>query len=299
MGKLAAILRCMTSDFTKNISVVLRGGLGNQLFQYALARSLAIKNNAHIMLDISDYKNNPDRIFKLDHFFIQADVTASHRVATLAERIIDYIKPFHLKRFIFERHSGFDPAVLNAKHPVFLEGYWQNEKYFKDIRSELLQEARLKAPMGPAAQKIADAIITTPTSVSVHIRRGDYIRPGNKERYDTCTPEYYARAMQAISTKISPVHFFIFSDDIEWVKNNITFRDAVAVTYVSQSGIADYEALMLMSMCHHNIIANSSFSWWGAWLNTHDNKIIIAPQQWLHSDQYDTSDVVPKTWWKI
>ena len=279
------------------VIVRLSGGLGNQLFQYAIAKTIAQKSGTEIGLNVSDFTRSHARVFQLDNFLINAKINNSS--PGLFRKFLNTFTPYHKKAYIKERHSGFDPEILLVTPPVFLEGYWQNEKYFKEIRPSLLKEIQLRAPMNPAALHIAEAITSTPTSVSVHIRRGDYMAPGNKEHYDVCTPDYYARAMRAISARIVSPHFFVFSDDIEWVKKNILFSHTSPATFVSEPGIADYEELMLMSMCRHNIIANSTFSWWGAWLNAHADKIIIAPEKWLYSDRYDTRDIVPATWWKM
>ena len=192
----------------------------------------------------------------------------------------------------------FDPTIMSIGDTVYLDGYWQNEKYFKKIEDVIRKEFVARDVMGDEDKAVAQSI-TNAKSISVHIRRSDYVtNPKTNAVHGTCGIDYYLHATKLIATKIPNPHFFVFSDDHEWVKNNITF--AHPTTYVAHNGAdKNYQDLRLMSMCRHNIIANSSFSWWSAWLNTNPKKIVIAPQRWINDPTRDTSDLIPKTWIRI
>ena len=177
--------------------------------------------------------------------------------------------------------------MLNLQPPVYLEGYWQSDKYFQDVSTQLRREISLKAN---GIAPIEDA-----NAVSLHVRRGDYIsNPVTNQFHGASSVTYYQAAIDYITQHISQPHFYIFSDDMEWVKQHLPLPQSV--TYVSNGQLHDYEELVLMSHCQHHIIANSSFSWWGAWLNPSDQKIVIAPKQWFNNSAFDTTDLIPAAW---
>lgn len=254
------------------IIIKLQGGLGNQLFQYAFGRSLSVKENKILKLDISNYDSDPLRSYKLRHFNIK-------------ERIAFPLEIFWSKMI---KRLGFGQSS-------YLEGYWQSEKYFSDIEDTIRREFKLKDPLKNEAQKFSDEIKNT-NSVSLHIRRGDYVTNDKLKGFLQPLPlAYYNEAIEIVEKKIDKPHFFVFSDDIAWVKDNLKINHQVS--YVSGSGIEDHEELALMSQCKHNIIANSSFSWWGAWLNDNPGKIVIAPKNWFSDG--DNSELIPNTWTTI
>jgi hypothetical protein len=280
----------------------LIGGLGNQMFQYAVGRRVSLLNNTELGLDISDFSNTQiatPRKYSLDVFSI------SGRIATKEEvMIIKPVKNIWAERIknILHLNKGddfsFNPKILKTKDNSYLEGYWQSEKYFKDIEDIIRKDFTLKNPLGDAAQKIENEINKSQNPVSVHIRRGDYITDKTTNLYHgTCSPEYYEKAIEIIKKGVDSASLFIFSDDIDWVKNNLSFN--LPTIYVSQKGIADYEEMILMSYCKHNVIANSSFSWWGAWLNNHKDKLVIAPRKWFNAGDANSADLIPDNWIKI
>jgi hypothetical protein len=156
----------------------------------------------------------------------------------------------------------------------------------------------MRDPVSKSKQEIINEIMDT-NSVSLHVRRGDYlINPRAKQLLVVCDAEYYLKSVEIMSSKVERPHFYIFSDDIKWAKENIIMP--FKTTFVGENGPRkSYEDLRLMSLCKHNIIANSSFSWWGAWLNENPNKIVIAPKQWFRSSEKDTKDLIPESWLKI
>jgi len=269
-------------------SIQIKGGLGNQLFQYAYGRNLELSGKK-IIFDISFYNRGKAKIdtprdFKLNSFNIETKAQFLNNKHSLLENLIEKILvKIKLKR----------------------DGFFQSEKYFLDIRNILLKEFTLKSPLSTKSQQVLQLIQTTPNSISIHIRRGDYVQDKKTNAFHgTCSPKYYKNALEFISSKITKqnsnlldIRLFIFSDDINWVKENMLFP--YPTTYVSSPEIPDYEELILMSKCQHNIIANSSFSWWGAWLNQNPNKIVIAPRRWVLKCEKDFKDIVPESWYRV
>lgn len=285
------------------IIVKLMGGLGNQMFQYACARHLAEKNNDIVKLDLSWYQpggvpvGDTVRPYALDRFAISAQIANEEEIVRaggrppvfkkLIRKIVNKMRPL--------ASYSFDRNVLRQTGNVYLEGFFQNENYFKDIEFIIRNEFQLRGGLGDAAHAVFEDI-GLGEAVSVHIRRGDYISNAHASVFHgTCSPEYYRRAIDAIIARVDAPRFFVFSDDIEWVKTNINIP--APVVYVSNPAITDHEELVLMSKCDHNIIANSSFSWWGAWLNQYQDKIVIAPTHW--SADGLQNDIVPKSWMRM
>ena len=199
---------------------------------------------------------------------------------------------------IREPHFHFYSIVLKAKDNVYIEGYWQSEKYFKDIEAVIRREFTVKNELQGKNKEVAQQILDT-LSVAIHIRRGDYIsNPLTAKLHNTCSLEYYQQAINIFVGKVKDPHFFIFSDDPAWLQKNMVLQ--YPITHVNHNKAdKDCEDLRLMSMCKHNIIANSSFSWWGAWLNNNPDKIVVAPKKWFNDDSYNTKDLLPESWIKI
>ncbi len=298
------------------ILVELSGGLGNQMFEYALGRHLSILNNCDLKLDISKLEVDPLRDYALHCFNITSTLASEeetrflkygfsgklpylfcHIAAKLLEKL-NLQNPLKRSTFVEETQTVFRPEILKMTGDVLLSGYWQTEKYFLPIRKTLLQEFSYKAPPDDASREMIK-LIRSENSVSVHIRRGDYIsNPEIRSLHCCCDESYYARAMAEICNQVSQPHFFVFSDEPAWVKEN--FRTPGKMTVLDLNhGDRGHEDMRLMSLCCHNVIANSSFSWWGAWLNENPHKIVIAPQRWFTSDQFATKDLLPEGWLKL
>jgi hypothetical protein len=273
------------------ITIKLKGGLGNQMFQYATGLAVAIHNNDTLALDISHYKNqspkDTPRFFELPTFNISAskfaDITPSKTTLLITK----------IKNKLFPNNPyTFDPKVFSSNN---LEGAFQNETYFIDIRDQILKEFTLKKE----SEKFIETkkYIKSIPSVSIHVRRGDYVSNPHAHMYHGVqSSEYYKKAYdQIVETVGLNFTLFIFTDDVEWAQKNITFHTNTYI--ISTHGFSPTEELLLMSYCSHNIIANSSFSWWGAWLNQNPQKIVIAPQQWTAKNIQ--SDIIPKSWKKI
>ena len=202
-------------------------------------------------------------------------------------KIKESIVPFSYKKIIYDNGFVFDERVLNLRDNKYLMGNWLSPKYFQDIRNILLGEIVLDKQLPEKTKTILNDIESC-NSVSVHIRRGDYVK---YPKLGVCSDDYYKEAFEYFKKNITNPTFFVFSDEMDYVRKNLYFPENTH--FVSNSNIKDYEELVLMSKCSHNIIANSSFSWWGAWLNQNPNKIVIAPKIW-RADGKSIADYVPK-----
>lgn len=297
----------MEKNEKNNLVVVgLAGGLGNQLFQYAAGRSLALKKNAILKLDISFYKNNRERFYRLSEFEISAEKAIEDDLvffsglrnrSKLWRVFLKYLNTDFSKKFYREAGFAFDKNVFDLMPPVYLDGYWQSEKYFKGAESKIRDEIVLKKGFKNISEEILGKIENS-NSVSLHIRRGDYLTGRKAADILGVLPlDYYERAVRFILEKITDPAFFIFSDDIGWARDNLKIE--APTFFVSDDKIPDYEELICMSKCRHNIIANSSFSWWGAWLNNYKDKTVIAPQNWFRDRNMDAGDLIPPGWIKL
>lgn len=287
----------------------LTGGLGNQMFQYAIGRKLSCMHKVPLKLDISGFKEYTLRTYRLSHFAIPADfasgfdienVKFNNRTGLL--RVLDSLalrfQPNYLRNVYKEPHFPYDPNILKCKNHVYLEGYWQTEKYFKDIEETIRRDFTFVGDPDPRNKTMADQIRES-ESVSIHVRRGDYItNPTTNAYHGTCSEDYYKKAIQIIKNRVHQPQFFIFSDDPTWVREHLD--TGYPTVFVDFNGpYKDYEDLRLMSLCQHHIIANSSFSWWGAWLCQNTEKIVIAPKKWFNKPDINTQDLIPDTWIRV
>lgn len=284
----------------------LKGGLGNQLFQYALGRHLSIIKNTPLHLDTSSYKTDTLREYRLDSFQINA--RHSDKIAFFStegrarhlNKIIQGIRGIFFKPYqiIKEKNFSFDPTILDCSEDAYLDGFWQSEKYFSSIAQIIREDLRLKTAIQGPLQEIAEQIQTT-NSVSLHVRRGDYVlNPTTTAYHGVCGTEWYESAVKIIDEKVNQPTYFIFSDDYAWAKENLQFQSPAVFIIPSPEG-QECNDMHLMSLCKHNIIANSSFSWWGAWLNTNPEKIVIAPKNWFIAGPQNTQDLIPDSWLRV
>ena len=282
-GKIGNVRRNM-------IVVELQGGLGNQMFQYATARALALHQNRPLYIDKSGFEE-----YKLhDYGLHNLNISASYHEEP--KGILNKLQDKLTTKVRYEEGSlRYAREVFDLKaQKIFLKGYFQTEKYFSKYRTEILQEFKVVSNLKEETIALLKTIEGT-NAVSIHIRRGDYV---NHSIHDSCTAEYYNKAMALVESRIESPVYFVFSDDINWVKEN--FSPKFKTYYVDfNDAKTNYEDLKLMASCKHNIIANSSFSWWGAWLNTHKNKIVIAPEKWFNVATLDYTDIVPESWVKL
>ena len=292
------------------------GGLGNQMFQYAAGRAVSVRSGTEFKTDISGYDNQSDlitpRSYELASFRIQENFATVEDIIRMTGRLASTPVGLvgRLKRKLFGDGARFKTGhqinelgfefcddLLKVRNEAYLNGYWQSEKYFKDIESTIRQEFALKDEYSVENTKLAQEIKGL-NSVSLHIRRGDYVTDERTNKYHgTCSLEYYAQAIKYVADKVADIHVYVFSDDIEWVKQNL--RVGHSATYVSDGTFNNVQEMILMSYSQHNIIANSSFSWWGAWLNDNPDKIVIAPKKWFNEGDKDTKDLIPESWIRL
>jgi len=280
------------------IVVKLRGGLGNQMFQYAIGRNLALKNNTILKFDVSELEQDKLRNYELDIFNISGSIASRFTIMfirLLNKRIISKILgQYYL--YIKQQGRYFNEKILVKKGNIYLDGYWPSENYFKEIRNIIIKDFLIKTKPDKRNRLTLEKIENS-NSVCIHIRRGDYIsNKKTNEFHGTCSLKYYYNAVKIILKKVKNPTFFIFSDDSQWTKENLKLKYPVIYVDINSTK-KGYEDLRLMSNSKHFIIANSSFSWWGAWLSNNPNKIICAPKRWFRST--DEGDIVPKSWIRV
>ena len=287
------------------ITMQLNGGLGNQMFQYAMGRALSLRMDEPLTLDVTRVNRNMHRSYCLDNFGIEARLLTakwkrppkfkSERAQAFANRLMEAIGRAGRTR---ETDFGFNPDFLTVKGNVYLIGYWQCEKYFIDHEATIRDELTLKTQLAAERQEVEQQIMTT-NAVSLHVRRGDYVSsPSINAKLGTFTPEWFGEAMRRMTNHVETPVFYVFSDDPAWVRDNIR-SDHPLVFVDPQDDGKDWEDMALMSRCRSHIIANSSFSWWGAWLNGRPDKHVIAPARWFASPELEGKDIVPERWERL
>lgn len=297
------------------IIVKLSGGLGNQMFQYAAALGLASKKNQKLFIDLSFFHNYDLHEYALKHFNISTEIIEdigkfnykiiNKYIPTKFHKYIKKIPPYGVSIFK-ESAINFDPLFFNINDDIYLDGYWQSDKYFKEYEKIVRKEFTFKKPISEINLIIAEKIQST-NSISLHMRRGDYVVNKNtNQMHGICNLDYYYSAINLILSKVNSPYFFIFSDDINWVKSNLKLEAKhLFVEHNSEfdgrryTANKNHEDIRLMSLCKHNIIANSSFSWWGAWLNQDPGKIVIAPKKWFNNEKFNINDIVPENWLRL
>ncbi len=257
----------------------INGGLGNQMFQYAIAKAIAVKNNDTFKLDINAYETYElHNGYRLNVFNITEDIALKKDIedfkgkSSLINKILNKLN-FNQNIYREKERTIFDKEVF-YKNDIYLDGYWQNEKYFIDIRNDILKDFTFKKQN----TKVVDSYlenINSSNSVSIHVRRGDYSKHSEIGILDI---SYYKNAIGYIYDKIDNPIFYIFSNDIKWCEDNFNFLENKIFINNTKTEIDD---MILMRNCKHNIVANSSFSWWSAWLNQNEEKMVIAPKKWM------------------
>ena len=282
------------------------GGLGNQMFQYAAGLALAIAQGSDFLVDVSDLNASPQHQgFELSRVFncpiSRAD--SEHVRAVLgwqSSRAVrdffthSWLTAFRSRHLVIEPHFDYWPGFRKLLPPSYLMGYWQSEHYFHEIADVIHDDFKFHRPL--TGQNLAlDARISETNSVSLHVRRGDYVsNPHAYATHGVCSIHYYEAAIKHVAERIPSPNFYIFSDDMQWVRSHLEVRHPCC--YVDNNiGADSYIDMQLMSHCKHNIVANSSFSWWGAWLNRNADKLVVAPSRWF-ANNTKTPDLLPSTW---
>jgi hypothetical protein len=269
----------------------LISGLGNQLFQYAIGRKLSLKRGVPLRLDVSFYEDQDLRSYKLHHYPVEAALATDdemdevlhiyrrNNLYTRLHRRVERKLPKHLHRHYRQSNWWqYEPEVLKISSKAYIEGYWQHYKYFEDIANCLYKELSVPETERLPFAAIYKEVTNNSQAVSVHVRRGDYVSDKNANSLMGVLPvNYYLSAIRHMRENVKDAYFYFFSDDLDWVKDNV---QTDANCEFVEAG-TDYIELDLMSQCRHNVIANSSFSWWGAFLNQNPEKIVVAPRQWV------------------
>lgn len=285
---------------TDAVVVGLSGGLGNQMFQYAAGRALALRLGAPLALDVSWFSDRAERQFGLDGFVVDGRVLRPLPLPPGLVRLESRMsrrwgRLRHGVPIFRERHFRFDTRFDLLGRPVFLEGFWQSERYFATQGAAIREDFLLAQPLRISAQRYLDQISTS-DAICVHVRRGDYVsNPVAADTHGTCSPRYYSAAVADIADGLSNPHCFVFSDEPAWARDNLTL--GVPATYVDANSASEpHWDIALMSACRHFVIANSSLSWWAAWLGNAQDKRVIAPSPWFKDPTKDTRDLLPAAW---
>ena len=271
------------------------GGLGNQMFIYAFYLQMR-KRFPGTRIDLSDMRHyHAHNGYELDRVFGISD--REFCIAKPLKKVLEFL----FFKVILERKQNLETMEAFTKsyaYPfLYFKGFYQSERFFKDVEDEVRQAFAFDLNKANAeSQNLARQIQENPHAVSLHVRRGDYMEPKFYKRYGTvCSQAYFQRAVEMMLAQVPQAHFYIFSDDVEWVQQNLRLPRATVVS--CNRGADSWQDMMLMSLCRHNIICNSTFSWWGAWLNANPEKRVIAPSRWLAD--VDMPYIIPETWIKV
>ena len=282
------------------------GGLGNQMFQYAVGRALSLERNQAFRLDVSGFSGyGLHQGFELQRVFrCPAEIATNADVREILgwqfpsgiRRIVTRLGFASLRRdaFVVEPYFHYWPEIKRVPESCYLVGYWQSEKYFQAAASVIREDLTFKLPLQNRNAALAEHIGQV-NAVSLHVRRGDYFKnPKVNATHGLCSLDYYRAAIQYLADRVEQPYFFLFSDDMDWVKEHLKMD--FPCQYVDNNrNEASYNDMHLMSLCRHHIIANSSFSWWGAWLNPRPEKIVVAPKKWF-ANPCNVNDLFPHGW---
>ena len=273
------------------------------MFQYAYARALKFSGKK-VKIDISAFNNYKIHggyhldVFNID---IESSTKKENKKFFHENLFLNFFKKlginFHSK--IKEKNLMFNQSLLFLKDNQYVEGYFQNEKYFKNIRDLLISQFVTQHELSSFSKSIIEIIKAHKNTCSIHIRRGDYLDVHNNSIHGVCNLGYYEKAIFEIDKNYNKTKFFVFSDDIKWCKKNLKFKNLI---FVSSNEIRiPHEDIHLMSFCKHNIISNSTYGWWGAWLNQNENKRVIAPSRWFENDKLEKQSkfIVCDNWLRL
>jgi hypothetical protein len=292
------------------IIVKLYGGLGNQMFQYATAKRLAHQNNSELKLDISHYDNLvlpnglPYRSFDLPIFNIKESIATTDEINLFKNNPNSFFKKIQRKirnkiipyTSIYEPHFHFFSELLYIKGNIYIDGYWQSEKYFKDIEDVIRKNFELEVTLTAEGLELLNKIKST-NAICLNIRRQEFASNVHVDQFIGL--EYIDKAIQMILKKVDQPHFFIFSDELSWCKQHLKTNESYTFVEEHLYGEKFKDCLFFMTSCKHYIIPNSTFGWWAAWLNARPDKIVIAPDKWLKDKSKDTKDLLPESWIRL
>lgn len=269
-----------------NPEVIIRvwGGIGNQLFQIVFGEYISYKHGLNVIFDVASFGKS-DKLRKMEIQLLYPNISLFQAPSFFFSKhtgiLSRIIKSANLQGIKYIEEKDFIEGIFlnfSTIEKIYLQGYWQNDVYSKFIKTVNPKLFEPKEAIPNSIADLIDEINCFDNSIGIHIRRGDYFIRKNVKIYGVCTDSYYLEGMKIIERKIPSPKYFVFSDDIEWVKKNLKFN--YSVTFVENADINSYWYIYLMQKCHHLIISNSSFSWWGAFLNNQEDKIVICPMKW-------------------
>ena len=292
-----------------NITAQIQGGLGNQLFQYATAKALSIRLNGCLQLDIGWFSHHWEDVtprhfllpeLKVDYQLITPGQTiqSPKRWRRITQRFLP-LNPYILKDRPFRFNSDLNVFKPYSSQDIYLMGYWQSYHYFHSIRDLLIREIRPANALSDHYQGYLGKIQSHPSAM-VHIRRGDYVHlPVAAKIHGFLGLDYYQKGFDRLLASDPNTQFFVFSDDMEWAKSHLPYQDKICFIESIDVKNAPVQELFLMSKCQKHLIANSSLSWWGAWLSESATPMVIAPKHWTTDQDKNWDDLLPKHWQKI
>lgn len=291
------------------IIIKLQGGLGNQMFQYALGRALSEHLNTTLKLDLSflldrkfreshTFRNYELNIFNIDVKFASPEETCPYSSKPklifwkLQRRVMGY-------SFYKEKDFSFNPEIFDIKSNTYIDGFWQSPKYFDKIKNTILKDFSFQDNLLDNIATLANEIENS-NSICLHVRRGDYVSLSKANKFHGLKGiDYFDAAVSLIAKTITDIKIYVFSDDISWCVQNLKFEFTTTFVEYEYPHRKPKDYFRLMKSCKHFIISNSSFSWWAAWLNQNPQKIVIAPEKWFNDPMIDTSDLIPENWVRI
>jgi hypothetical protein len=293
------------------IYVKLLGGLGNQMFQYAMGRKLSILHQSSMRFEVDGLKAGEDirttyelgifNIPKID-FAKREEIFPFRRKTIFKSEFLCQVVNYLQKRsmIVESGHLPFSQKFVDdSTTNCYVRGLWQTEKYFNDVQQTIRGDFEFKEPLDGKNLELANILLNEPAAVSLHVRRGEFANdPKYAALIGTCDVNYFKSAMEIFVQRIGTARYIVFSDDLDWVKSQQFLPDsAIYVDYNQKAN--HFRDMQLMSLCKHNIISNSTFSWWGAWLNKNPNKVVVAPKKWFAGWEHDTRDLIPDSWVRI
>lgn len=280
----------------------ITGGLGNQLFQFAAGYSVAKRLNTdlllHFTLHEADTKRRPAiAVLIKDLQWANQDQVKHYIPTNAASRIWQRLLPFSQKVFYKESHFHYDEHIQKITDNTYLKGFWQSEIYFHNYASDI-RHIIVDAISSIHLNEQLVLKLSEQNSICLHVRKGDYLAPPYNTYYHQLKNEYYKKAVQKVTLLNGNGKVYIFTDDIQWVEQHLDIDCSFELITGKQTSHY-FEDLRAMMLCHHHIIANSSFSWWSAWLSSRMQKTIIAPEKWFDQGPSDTEDLIPASWIKL
>jgi len=274
----------------------LSGGIGNQLFQYSLGLYLSIKNDSILKVDVNRFNSvNEFRNYSLDDIISDINIASDDEIHDFTKK--SWLNPFSNRKVVNEKKFEFDNNITKLKGSLYLNGFWQSEKYFLPIKDILKDKIKIKSIFNPSLYNKFRSEFNTKNSVCIFVRRAELVTNKTFESYHGyCKEDYYYRAIQYISNKIENPFFYIFSDDIEWCIEKFGNLNNSQIVLHFDNDINYTQYFYLMSYCRNFIISNSTYGWWAAWLSISKDKIVIVPNNWFNQAKHSTIDLFPPDW---